>query len=588
MRAIPIKDRARLVDAAMQRIPCDLTIKNVQVVNTITGEIYPAEVDILDGIITRVRLEEDKTVMPSIDTFDGGGAYLMPGFIDIHMHVESTMLTPEEFGKTAILRGTTSVFVDPHEIGNVLGIPGVQFMLDNAKRSPVRQFNLAPSCVPAVPGLEGSGAVFGPEDISKILDLDGVAGIAEVMDFIGVYNNAPRMRDIVDEGLRRGVHIQGHATRVVDKELAAYALGGPTNNHSARTTRESTENLRNGIHLNLQNSSLGAGNLPGMLEGFKNHRYTDNVSLCTDDVHAKDLLASGHVNRLMRQVISLGAHVLDAIRWCTYNPAREAGMEDLGGIAPGFAADLQLVEELDGRDPKSVFVGGKLMCKDGKLIDEKASAPIEFFNTVHIDYITGAEDFELSVPSSNVKTAVVQCNKETGVVLPEVIYEELPVNDSLVDIFLDPELCYVTVCNRHGAKDKTTAVFRNLGILSGAIASTISHDSHNLTIAYRNSNDAYIAAKHLRECGGGMCAVLDGKVLATLPLPVAGLMSMLPCAELVKQIDLLEDAVGIVCESRSMMMRIAIISLTATPTIRITDKGLVDGAKQVFLDIFKK
>ena len=586
MRAIQNPDRSRLIAAAMQRIPCDLTIQNIRLVNVITGEIYPAEVDVLDGVIVRVR-EGERTGVPSETVYDGRGAYLLPGFIDIHMHVESTMLTPGEFGRAAVLCGTTAVFVDPHEIANVMGISGVEYMLEDAGRSPVRQFNLASSCVPTVPGLEGSGASFGPEEIAMLLDREGVVGIAEVMDVLSVVNDTQRMHGILAEGLRRDVLIQGHAPRVYGKELAAYILGGPTDNHSGRTARECCENLRAGLHVNLQASSLSSGSLPEMLQGLRGHRYHDNVSLCTDDVHAKDLLETGHINRIMKKLIELGVDPVDAIRWGTYNAAREAGMADLGAVAPGYAADLQLVEELDGRNPFAVFVGGELVCEDGRLCAGPSGAEkVPFPNTVQLSWLRGQEDFYLVPPGPESLVCIVPCN-EAGRALSEPLYERLPVKNGRIDLTDREELCFLGVCNRHGARDRTICVFQNFGLQRGAVASTVSHDSHNFTVAYKNPEDALAAANYLQEVGGGMCVVLDGRVLAGLPLPVAGLMSQLPCHELVDQISALEKAVGRVCKSDKMMMRIAISSLLAAPILCISDRGLVDGRTQTFVELFK-
>ena len=213
MRVSEKADRSRLIQAAMQEIPCDLTIQNVKLVNVITGEIYPASVDILDGHIVRVREEGQETTQPSREVYDGHGAYLMPGFIDAHMHVESTMMIPENFARAVVPWGTTTVCTDPHEIGNVCGIPGVKFMLESGRQTALRHLVLAPSCVPSVPGLESTGASFGAKEIAELLDTDDVVGIAEIMDYVGVYKDAPRMHSIIDEGIKRGMFLQGHAPR---------------------------------------------------------------------------------------------------------------------------------------------------------------------------------------------------------------------------------------------------------------------------------------------------------------------------------------------------------------------------------------
>lgn len=588
MKIIKDKDRSRLIAAARDKIPCDLAVENARLVNVITGEIYAASVDVLDGVIVRVREDNTAAALPAKEVFNAKGAYLMPGFIDIHMHVESTMMTPENFGKAAIMCGTTTVFVDPHEIANVMGIEGVRYMVENARHSPVRQLNLAPSCVPSVPGLENAGAVFGPAEVGEILDMPGVVGIAEVMDFPGVINDSPRMHAIVDEGLKRGVLIQGHAQKILGSDLAAYILGGPTDNHSARSAAESNAYLRAGMRVNLQSSSLSSGCLPEMLAGISKHRYSDLVSICTDDVHAKDLLETGHINRVYKKVVSLGVEPIDAIRWCTWNAAKDGLLDDAGAIAPGFIADMQLVDELDGRNPFAVFTAGKLAVNKGKLVEGGAAEqPRGFPNTVFLPKI--AVD-DLLIPCQQQSAAEVCVINFTpdGRTTDIPVYEKLPVKNGFIDISGDPELSFVSVINRHGTGGKSTAVFRGLGLKRGALASTISHDSHNMTVAFRNTGDAILAVEHLKECGGGLCVACDGAILGSVALPVAGLMSQLPCEELVRQMESFEDSIGQVCESRDMMMRITIISLTASACLRISDMGIVNGKTQEFVPLFRQ
>lgn len=382
--------------------------------------------------------------------------------------------------------------------------------------------------------------------------------------------------------------IQGHAPKVLDRELAAYILGGPRDDHSSRTAAESIANLRNGLRVNVQSSSLSDSGLGKVVEGIRGCRFTDFVSLCTDDVHAKDLLETGHINRVLKSVIAQGIDPITAIRWATLNGALDCMLEDVGAIAPGYLADLQLVEDLDGRNPKAVFVGGKLMCKDGVLTADLPRAPQTAFpNTVHLPEI-GEADLRLAAPDptlSHVRAAVVPC-MEGGRPKDTPLYEDLPVTEGYVDITKDPALCYVAVFNRHGKGGHTVAVYRDLGLRQGAIAATVGHDSHNLTIAYRDPQDALCAIRYLKREGGGICTVLQGEILVGLPLPIAGLMSDLPCRELVRDLERLEDSVEVVCTSRSLMMRITILSLTASPDLRLSDLGLVDGKRQRFVPLF--
>ena len=590
MRVKKELNRAKLVAAAMGEIPCDLSVENINLVNMITGEIYPAVVDVLDGVIVRVRTDGRAAEQPSKQIYDGGGRYLVPGCIDIHMHVESTMMTPENFGRAAIRCGTTSVFVDPHEIANVLGIDGVRFMVDNAKASPVRQFNLAPSCLPSVPGAEGNGAVFGPAEIADLLDSEGVFGIAEMMDFYNTIHNSEKMRGIADEGLRREMLIQGHAPKLAGGAIAAYALAGPTDNHSIRTDWEVIENLHAGLYVDLQSSSLESSSMPKLVAGLKGMRYTDHVCLCNDDVHAKDLLETGHVNRLIKEVLREGVDPMDAYRWATYNSARSARIEDLGAIAPGYLADMQLLDALDGRDPAAVFVEGRLMVENGQLLEEPAPRAIPdsvLGGTVRTVGLDGPDCLRLAAPAGagdTVRVAVLDYDTPTA--RSDLFYEELPVKDGFVDLAGREDLCFLAVFNRHGAADHTVTVARNFYLKEGAMASTVSHDCHNLALCYKDPAEGYLAAKTLIDCGGGFCTVREGKVTGLLELPVAGLMSLLPLPELVPAIARQEQATDGIFAKPGCMMKLALISLACTQNAVITDRGLFDGRTQKFYEQF--
>ena len=284
MRTRKAKDRSRLIQAAMGQVPCDLTIGNVQFFNVITGEIYPASVDILDGFVVLVREEGQEAVLPSKSYYDGQGRYLIPGYIDTHMHIESTMMIPENLARAILPWGTTTICTDPHEIGNVMGLDGVRFMLENAKKSKLRQYVLAPSCVPSLPGMENAGAEFFAREVGELLDMDDVIGIAEIMDYVGVIHDSERMHTIIDEGLRRGMFLQGHAPYCFGRELAAYRIGGPVSDHESVNADEVRAKLRAGMHINLRASH--ADGLGGLQRAFAGG---DEVF---DDNH---LLAQGQV-----------------------------------------------------------------------------------------------------------------------------------------------------------------------------------------------------------------------------------------------------------------------------------------------------
>lgn len=587
LRKLKEKNRSRLIQAAMGKIPCDLTVKNVQYFNVFTGEIYPAEVDVLDGFVVRVRQTGEEPEQPAETVYDGQGRYLIPGYIDTHMHVESTMMIPENLSRAILPWGTTTICTDPHEIGNVMGVEGVRFMLDNARKSALRQYVLAPSCVPAVPELESTGASFGAKEVAEILDLDNVVGIAEIMDFVGVYQDDHRMHSIIDEGVKRGMYLQGHAPYVSGKELAAYRVGGPCSDHESATAAEVVEKLRCGIHVNLRASSL-IDNLKTLVAGCRGHQWKDLVSICTDDVHARDLLTVGHINKVVRKAVQAGLSGCEAIKLATFNAAREYGFDDLGAVAPGYIADMQLVDTLDGCQPAAVFAEGRLVAENGVYIgSDRMEGTYAFPNTVNIPQIHSAEDFRMKAPVSGdtVKVKVI-VPRSGNRILRDAQVMELPVKDGFVDISGHPDLVYVTVINRYGTGTQTTAIYKDFGLTRGALASTISHDSHNLTVAYRSPEDAYLAAEALRQCAGGVC-VVDGGEVTLLPLPVAGLMSQMACSDVAGQIDTVQQKLDTMTDGTVTLLATAVMALPVLPGVIITDRGLVDGLSQQFIEQFE-
>ena len=595
MFAMPEKNRTRLVKAAMGELRCDLTIENVQVVDVFTGTVFAARVDVIDGVVAAVRQECAEQPLKGKIVFDGKSAVLAPGFIDVHMHVESTMLTPENFGKAAIVWGTTTVVTDPHEIGNVSGLQGVEYMLDSGKKSPLRQYVLAPSCVPAAPAVESSGASFGAEEIAALLEHDGVIGIAEIMDYLGVCRDDARMHAVIGEGLLRGAFLQGHAPGVSGDALNAYLAAGPQSDHECFTAAEVLEKARLGMHINARASSL-IDNAHIAAEAAKAMRWSDVISLCTDDVHASDLLETGHISHVAARLMEEGLDPVHVIRLGTYNAAREYGFIDIGAIAPGYVADFQLLSSLDalGDKPLAVFAEGKLAVQDGKLLGESAkTAWYEPNNTVRLQQIQAPSDFDLLAPEDCGDTANV-------LVINSILMEqmqqgrriervELPVESGIVKIS-DPErLQYICVANRYGTGDHTIAILSNFGLTDGALATTISHDSHNLTVVYSDSASAFAAAKELERVGGGICVAKDGKVLCTLKLPIGGLMSPLPAEELVREIDELETALSKLRGGRQddALLRASVLALPARPGVIITDRGVVFGDDLSWIPIFE-
>ncbi len=593
---LPIKDRLGLVDAAMGRKDCDVVLRNAQIVNVITGEVYKGNVGIYDGFIAHVQCDPDnlnrvETPLKGAVEYDLTGKYLIPGFIDAHIHIESTMMTPRHFVEAALPHGTTTIITDPHEIANVCGLEGVKYMIENSSDVPMRQYVLAPSCVPAVLGKENAGAEFFAKEIEEMLSYDRLIGLAEVMDFIGVINNDSRMVDIINVMKQRDMFIQGHAPFMSGRELSAYLCGGPTSDHENRLGQEARDKMRNGMYVDGRESSISK-NLHEIIPGAKDLKYKDHLTLCTDDKEADDVLYEGHMNEVVRQAQKYGLDPIDAIRSATYNVAREVGIKNLGAIAPAFVADLAVVDSLESLKVEKVFFEGKLVAQDGQLVEK---LPIKTFtledrNTVYVDRVD-EEMFKFKAPIQDglQETLVMTYNTAAGSAT-EVVYEKLPVKDGYLDISHDNGLKYALVINRHPGKNTIGyGVVRNFGTHHGAVASTVSHDSHNLTVVFDTPENAMIVVKDLIANGGGMSCAENGQLKEHLILSIAGLISKLPAKELAEESAKMKKALqelGLV-EIVNPLLRIATLALPVIPNVKMSDLGIIDVLTQQLLPLYK-
>lgn len=573
------KNRKELIKAALGLVEYDLAIKNAQLLNVFTGEVYPATVFVYDGAIAHVEyrnLEEGLDKVKNV--VDAEGKYLIPGLIDAHMHIESSMLTPRNFAKVSIPSGTTTIVMDPHEIGNVYGVEGVKYMHDSGEGLPQRQFVDIPSCVPAVPGCENAGAEFFAKEIEELAELKRVIGLAEVMDYIGVINQEDRMADIIHAAERKGLYLQGHAPFVSGRDLSAYLIGGPVTDHESRTGEEAIEKLRSGMFIDSRESSI-THNVKDIWEGVKHCKFFDHYCLCTDDREADDLLHEGHINYVVNAAIKYGMDPITAIKSATLNTAREINVTDLGAIAPGYVADMLLVEDLSNIHPTHVFFEGKLVAQDGKLLQpiEDKEYEIETRNSVQLKELS-LEDFHVVTPVENGKVKVnvmVYPNLELSSTYVEKT--EFEVKDGNI-VLPDDDYKFVIVLNRYGKGTIGKGIVKGFGTKKGALASTVSHDSHNLTVVYDNEKDALLVANTLKECGGGMCAAYNGTVLSTLPLPLAGLMSLKSAEELSVVSQKMKQAIvelGLT-DMENPLLRIVTLALPVIPEVKMSDLGLVD------------
>lgn len=572
-------NRKELIKAALGLVECDLAIKNAQLLNVFTGEVYPATVFVYDGAIAHVEYRNLEEGLDKVKVVvDAEGKYLIPGLIDAHMHIESSMLTPRNFAKVSIPSGTTTIVMDPHEIGNVYGVEGVKYMHDSGEGLPQRQFVDIPSCVPAVPGCENAGAEFFAKEIEELAELKRVIGLAEVMDYIGVINQEDRMADIIHAAERKGLYLQGHAPFVSGRDLSAYLIGGPVTDHESRTGEEAIEKLRSGMFIDSRESSI-THNVKDIWEGVKHCKFFDHYCLCTDDREADDLLHEGHINYVVNAAIKYGMDPITAIKSATLNTAREINVTDLGAIAPGYVADMLLVEDLSNIHPTHVFFEGKLVAQDGKLLQpiEDKEYEIETRNSVQLKELS-LEDFHVDTPVENGKVKVnvmVYPNLELSSTYVEKT--EFEVKDGNI-VLSDDDYKFVIVLNRYGKGTIGKGIVKGFGTKKGALASTVSHDSHNLTVVYDNEKDALLIANTLKECGGGMCAAYNGTVLSTLPLPLAGLMSLQSAEELSVVSQKMKQAIvelGLT-DMENPLLRIVTLALPVIPEVKMSDLGLVD------------
>ncbi len=593
MRVQP-KNRRKLVDAAMGRIPCDLVIQNARIVNVFTGEVYEGNVGICDGFIAHIQCDPDHTGREELplegkEYYDAKGTYLTPGFVDAHIHIESTMMTPRYFAKAVIPHGTTTVITDPHEIGNVFGVEGVRYMHECSQDIPMRQLILAPSCVPSLPGKENGGAEFGVEEIAELLQMERGVGLAEVMDYYGVMNNDPRMTSLVGYCLDHEHFVQGHAFCIYGRELSAYACGGPMSDHECLNGQDARDRIRIGINVDARESSISQ-DIDMIIEGAKDFRYHDNITFATDDTESDDILKRGHENYIARKAVKAGLDPVDAIRVGTINAAREAGIKGIGAIAPGYAADILLMDDLAEMNPKAVFFGGELVAEHGALlaeIEDKAYE-LEAVNSVQIE-LPDPEMLKIKAPIAD---GEAECNlikfDATKGFMTDFAKETLPVKDGYLDISHDPDLKYAAVINRYGKKTIGQAVVRSYGIQEGAVASTVAHDCHNIVVIYDTPENAIAAIGHLKEIAGGYVSVRDGEVLAEMRLPVAGLMSNTPIDVIAAQSDAFKKSL----EDMGMkgvefpLFNMAILPLPVVPVARLTDLGMINAITQQFIPIF--
>lgn len=549
--------------------------------NVNTGEI---EEDV-DVAVKRDRIalvgEAKHTVGPRTEVIDARGMYLAPGLIDAHMHIESSMVTPTQFARAVLPRGTTTVFVDPHEIGNVMGMLGVRYMLRESLSLPLKVYFTLPSCVPAFPGFETAGAAIGPLDISKALKWPNVVALGEMMNYPGVLSLDKNVMGKIRATLEAGMLVEGHSPGLRDRSLSAYVAAGITSCHEATSKEEAVEKLRRGMYLQVREGSAWLDlkeTIRAVTEGGVDSRH---VCLVTDDREPGSLVREGHMDHVVRRAVEEGVSPVVAIQMATINPAEHYEMgRYLGSISPMRSADLLLLPSLEDFRPSMVMADGRVVARDGRLeVDIKQpKAPKQMVESIHLKRLPVPEDFVIRAPEERGTVEVRAIGVTGGSVYTKELIEEVAVRDSEAQISRSKDVLKVAVVERHhGRGNKAVAFTKGFGFKDGAVASTVAHDSHNLLLVGADERDMAFAARTVTEQGGGMVAVRGKHVVGSIRLPVAGLLSERPVEEVAEEAEgLLEAWRRMGCEMVEPFMTMSLITLTVLPELRLSDKGLLN------------
>ena len=557
-------DRKKLVQVALGNEPADLVLKNAEVFHVFTGEFLNADVAIADGYIAGVG--ENYTGITEIDL---SGKFLLPGYIDSHINLESSTLLPDEFARAAISNGTTTVIMDPHEIANVCGTAGIRFMLEATERIPLNVYMTLPSCVPAS-RLDTSGAILEADDLKPILSHPRVLGLGEMMDFHGVLNLNEGVYAMLS--MADNILVEGHAPGLKDKTLMAYAAAGIRSDHECTTPEQALQRLRAGMHLHLREGAVSKNFMA--LSEIINQDTAPYISFCADDISAEELLKEGHINKIVRMAISRKVPVATVLQIATINTAKYYGLKDVGAIAPGYKADILVMDSQNVRMPRQVYKSGQLVCTDGVVVDiPKTVIPPEVMNTINIK---GIRKEDLKIPMNGNMANVI------GIVPYQVVTKhfklQVAVRNGEVISDIENDILKLAVFERHhGTGNVGLGLVKGLGLKSGAIASSIAHDSHNIIVAGTNDTDMILAVEEISRIGGGIVIVENGSILSCFPLPIAGLMTDLPAQEVAdKQAELREIAHSLgVYSFINPFLTLSFCSLPVIPALKLTDQGLV-------------
>ena len=568
-----------IIPYALGKKPAHVLFKNAKIVNVFTGEIEEGNIAVFKKRIAGVGdYEEGEKII------DLKGMYVVPGLIDAHLHIESSMLSPRQFAKAVLLHGTTTVIADPHEIANVLGLDGIEYMIDATEGIPLNVYIAIPSAVPASPNFETSGARIGPEDVINFVERypKRIIALGEVMNFPGVLNVDYETIAKIEVLRHKYKKIDGHAPGLSGKELNAYISAFIRSDHEATTAEEALEKISRGMQVFIREGTT-AKDLDALIKAV-NEKNQFFFSFCTDDKDALDILEEGHIDHNIRKAISHGIDPITAIRMATINTARYFNLRSMGAVAPSYKADLVVLDDLESFSIRMVVKDGRIVVEDGKFVGSLQGRIPNIPDVVgHVKLPKFTLD-DLKVKDRGKKIRVIKIY-EKNLITDELVVEPTVKNGYVVPD-VERDLLKIVVFDRHTGSDFTIGFVNGFGLKRGALAASIGHDSHNVFSIGTNDEDIEFAAKEIQKMNGGIILVDNKKVVSAIPLPIAGLMSNEPLEKVADMVRRLDGKLVEYGTDKEKMMGVFFIQLSVIPKIKITDKGIVDVSNQRFVSLF--
>lgn len=576
-----------LIDASMGRIKADVVITDVQPIDVISREILEGGIAIKENSICRIGDVKD-LIGSKTKVIKGRGRYAAPAFIESHIHVESTMLTLTEFARATVPHGTGTAIIDPHEMANVTGIRGLEIFMEEARNLPLRILMEVPSCVPAAsPELETAGARLDAFTIDRLLQDPMVVGLGEVMNVPAVLNNDEDIHLKIQFARSQGKVVEGHAPELTGKQLNAYIAAGIMSDHECETAEEAVERLRMGMTIMAREGSIARNMVDILLPLFKEGRDLRHCTICSDDLSPVELADVGHLDRSLRRAIDAGIDPLVAIQLVTSNPARFFNLPRLGNLGPGKAGDIVLLDDLKKINVSLVLHRGRVVAKNGQLTAKlpRFQYPPDLTHTIRFGAIPTVLHYMVSAKDGKHKVRVIHARD--GSLITNAETHTLAASDGYVHPDLDKDIATIAVTERYMKGGNIGVGFiRGFGIKEGAIASSIAHDSHNIITVATTPEDALMAVSTVSQGNGGIAAVNGRKILATLPLPIAGIITDEPVDKVARKLEAVRKAASdLGCQLEHPFLTLSFMALPVIPELRITDKGLVDAEQMKVVPI---